>query len=84
MVSNVRPCVQTLGNIAQPFPPSQLGKSHADELLPTAEMTHARLLVVAFHQTVESLAVDQIEELGQNKSAGIYAKKHGPISNASH
>ena len=84
MVAGMGPCIQAVDNIPQSFPPRPLGKRHADELLATAEMPHAGLGIVALHQAVERLSVDQIEKLGQYKSAGIHARKLGPISNASH
>ena len=84
MVAGMRPRIEAIDNIPQSFPPRELGKRHADELLATTEMPHAGLGIVALHQAVERLSVDQIEKLGQYKSAGIHARKLGPISNASH
>ena len=74
----------TRGDVAQSFAPRKLGKGHANNLLPTAEMPDPAFRIVAFDQAVESLEVDQIEKAGQHKSAGIHAKKHEQNSNASH
>jgi len=87
MVKRGRSRIQTLGNIAQTLPPSQLGKSHADELLATTKMPDARLRIVAFHQAVESLAMHKIENLRQDVAAGMHAAaclRGLQNSNASH
>jgi len=42
-------------------------------------MPDAGLRIVALHQTVERLAVDQIEKLGQHKSAGIHTGSVNPF-----
>lgn len=84
MVTRMRSRVQTIGNVAQPLPPRQLCKSHANKLLATAEMTDAGFRVVPLDKSVECLAMDQIEDLGQDKSAGIHAQESALFSNASH
>jgi len=76
--------IQAVGNIEQFLPLSQLSESHADELLPATKMPDAGLRIEKLHQAVESLSVDQIEELSQYKPAGIHAEKHDGDSNASH
>ena len=84
MIECFRLGVQTGGDVAQSLAPRQLGEGHADKLLATAKVPDARLGIVTLHQAVESLSVDQIEKLGQHKSAGIHAKKHERNSDASH
>ena len=88
MVESFAPCVETGGDIAQTFPPGQLRKSHADQLLSTTEMPNLALRVVALDQTGESLPVDQIEDLGKDVAAGVHCHRSSPndspSSNPSH
>lgn len=82
-----RPRIQTLDNIAQSLPLGQLGKCHADELLPASKMSDSRLRIVEFYQAVEGLAMHKIENLGQDEAAGIHAPaclRGFQNSNASH
>jgi len=86
MVAGMGPCIQAVDNIPQSFPPRQLSKRHADELLATTEMAHAGLGIVALHQAGERLAVDEVEDLGKDIAAGIHGRRacrpERPISNA--
>jgi len=84
VIKSTRPGVETIGNVPQTFAPSQLSKRHTDELLTTTEVAHLALCFVFVHQTLEGLAVHQVEHLAQDKSAGIHASKAGQNSNASH
>ena len=68
--------VQTCRDVAQPLAPSQLSEGHADELLPTAEMLHPRLGIVAANQTFEGFPMNEVENLRENVAAGI----HSPTS----
>ena len=68
-------CIEAGDDIPQPVAPSQLSEGHADELLSTPEMPDPRVGIVTPHQTVERLAMDEIENLGQDESAGIHARK---------
>ena len=67
--------IQTLGNIAQSLPPSQLGKCHADELLATTKMPDARLRVVAFHKTGKRLPMHEVENLREDVAARVHGRK---------
>ena len=78
------PGIQAIGDIPQTLPPSQLGEGHGNQLLPTAKMADAGLGIVTLHQPVEGLAMNQIEELRQDKSAGIHGPKCARNSKASH
>ncbi len=64
----------------------QLGKSHADQLLPATKVLRANLLTRG--QTRERLAVDPIEDLLANVVSGVYGasslSKPYPLSNAWH
>ena len=88
MIEGFASGVETGGDIAQSFPPGQLRKGHADQLLSATEMPNFALRVVALDQTGESLPVDQIEDLGKDIAAGVHC--HGsspndsPSSNPSH
>jgi hypothetical protein len=62
------------GDVPQSLAPRQLGEDHADELLAAAEVTDTGLGVVATDQAVESLTMDEVENLGENEAAGV----HGP------
>ena len=63
MVESFASGVETGGYVAQSFPPGQLRKGHADQLLSTTEMPYLALRVVALDQSGESLPVDQIEDM---------------------
>ena len=73
MVKRGRSRIQTLGNIAQSLPPSQLGKSHADELLAATKMPDARLGIVMLDQAGQSFAIHKIEDLRKDIAARIHA-----------
>ena len=76
--------IEAIGDIPQALPPSQLGEGHGNQLLPTAKMADTGRGIVTIHQPVERLAMDQIEELRQDKSAGIHGQKLARNSKASH
>jgi hypothetical protein len=61
-----------------------LGKSHANELLAAPKVFDSGMRVVAFNQTVQSLAMNKIQNLSQHKSAGIHGREWALVSNASH
>ena len=88
MVESFAPCVETGGDIAQSFPPGQLRKGHADQLLSATEMSNLALRIVALNQSGESLPVDQIEDLGKDVAAGVHGRRSSPrpsrSSNPSH
>ena len=64
--------IEAGGDVAQSFPPSQLGEDHADELLAAAEMADMGLGVVAFDQAGKCLAIHEIENLRENVASGIH------------
>ena len=72
-----RPHMQTLDNIAQSLPLGQLGKCHADELLPASKMSDSRLRIVGLYQAVEGWAMHKIENLSQDEAAGIQMRHIG-------
>ena len=88
MVEGFASGVETGGDIAQSFPPGQLRKSHADQLLSATEMTNFALRVVALDQSGESLPVDQIEDLGEDIATRVHCRRSSPrlsrSSNPSH
>ena len=88
MVESFASGVETGGYVAQSFPPGQLRKGHADQLLSATEMPNFALRVVALDQTGESLPVDQIEDLGKDVAAGVHCHRSSPndspSSNPSH
>jgi hypothetical protein len=59
-------------DVAQTFPPGQLGEGHTDELLPTGEVVDFLVAGVAMNTALELLGVDLIQELGQNKTTGMH------------
>ena len=75
VVKSLGPCIQAIDDIPQPFPPRQLSKSHADELLATAEMSDARLRTVALHQAGKRLPVHQVEDLRKDVAASVHGRK---------
>ena len=74
----VAPCVETGRDIAQSFPPGQLRKGHADQLLPTPKMPNLALRIVALDQPGKSLPVDQIEDLAEDVAAGVHGCRSSP------
>jgi len=76
MVESFAPCIETGGDIAQSFPPGQLRKGHADQLLSTPKMPNLALRVVALNQPGKRLAIYQIEDLGED----VAARVHGRVS----
>ena len=80
--------VETSGDIAQPFPPSQLRKGHADQLLTTPKMPNLALRIVALNQPVECLPMNEFEDLGEDVAARVHgrvsSKPAAQSSNASH
>ena len=65
--------VQAFLDVAQTHSPGQLRKAHADQLLPTTEVTCAN--VVALDQSVEGLAVNQIQDLGEDIATRVHSHR---------
>ena len=76
MVESFASGVETGGDIAQSFPPGQLRKGHADQLLSATEMPNLALRVVSLNQPGKRLAIYQIEDLGED----VAARVHGRVS----
>ena len=76
MVESFASGVETGGYVAQSFPPRQLSKGHADQLLPTPKMPNLALRIVALDQTGKGLAIHKIEDLGEDVAASV----HGQVS----
>jgi hypothetical protein len=66
--------VEIDGYVAKSFPPGQLRKGHADQLLSASEMPNFALRVVALDQTGVSLPVDQIKDLEKNVAARVHCR----------
>ena len=88
MVERFGSCVETSSNIAQTFPRGHLGEDHADELLSKSEMTYRGCEFVTLYNAVESLAVNQVENLREDEAAGVHGREFWkiplPSSNPSH
>ena len=75
VVKSSGPRIQAVDDIPQTFPPGQLGKSHADELLSTTEMSDSRLRIVALHQTGKRLPMHEVENLRKDVAASVHDRK---------
>jgi len=62
--------VQTFLDVAQTLAPRQLRKAHADQLLSASKVPRAN--VVALGQTIQRLTMNQIQDLGDDVSSGVY------------
>jgi hypothetical protein len=78
MVESFASGVETGGYVAQSFPPGQLRKGHADQLLSTTEMPNLALRIVALNQSGERLAIYQIEDLGEDVAARVHGRRSSP------
>ena len=72
MMQSRRSRIQTGGDVPQSLAPGQLGEDHADELLATTKVADTGLGVVAFDRAVERLAMDEIENLGEDEATGVH------------
>jgi hypothetical protein len=88
MIERFGPGVETSGDVAQALPRGQLRKDHASQLLAKSEMPDGGRCLEPLCYAIESLAVDQVENLGENESAGVHGRNfwkiRSPISNPSH
>jgi hypothetical protein len=64
--------VEAFDDIAQTIAPSQLSENHANQLLAHSEMPHARIGIKARSQSVEGLAINQNEKLGNNETTAYH------------
>jgi hypothetical protein len=78
--------VQAFLGVAQTPSPGQLRKAHADQVLPATEVSRAN--VVALGYAIQRLTINQIQDLGDDVSAGLHGrqscKQPFPNSNPSH
>jgi hypothetical protein len=88
VIESFGPGVEAGGDVSQAVPRGHLSKEHAGELLAKSKMTDRGCGLVSRHYAIESLVVDQVENLGQNEAAGVHGRKFWktPIrsSNPSH
>jgi hypothetical protein len=66
--------VVAFDDIAQTMAPSHLSKDHANQLLAHSKMPHPRIGMKARSLSGEGLAMNQIEDLGENKAAGYHPR----------
>jgi hypothetical protein len=52
-----------------------LSEDHASELLAASEMSNGERGLVPHYDAVECLAMNQIENLGDNEAAGVHGRK---------
>jgi hypothetical protein len=88
VIERLGPCVEASSDVAQPVLGSHLRENHAGELLSESKMADSDCGLVSLYDAVERLAVDQVENLGENEAAGVHGRKFWktPIrsSNPSH
>ncbi len=88
MIERLVPCVEAGRDVAQPIPGSHLRENHAGELLSESKMTDRDCGLVSLYYAVERLAVDQVEDLGENEASGVHGRKFWKMpfrrSNPSH
>jgi hypothetical protein len=88
MIERLGPCVEAGRDVAQPISGSHLRENHAGELLSESEMADRDFRFVPLYDAVERLAVDQVENLGENEAAGVHGQKFWKMppqsSNPSH
>lgn len=84
MITRPRPCIQAIGNIPEGFPPSELRKSHAQQLLPASKMPEPPVRPKALGQARKRFSMNQIQYLTQYIAVGTHAAQCTLFSNASH
>jgi hypothetical protein len=75
MIKRVGLGVEAGCDIAQSVPGSHLRENHACELLTASEMSNRKRGFVPPYDAIECLAMNQIENLGENEAAGIHGRK---------
>lgn len=75
MVKRLSSRIEASRNVAQAFPCGHLRKDHAGELLTVSEMPIGRRRFVTLYDSVESLTVNEIENLRENESSGVHGRK---------
>ena len=71
-------CIQTHLNVAQTFPGGKLHKGQAQELFAAREVPDFIVALIAVDAAREQLAMDQLNELGENESSNICHPKVEP------
>ena len=88
MIERLGSCVEASRDVAQPVPGSHLRENHAGELLSESKMADRDCGLVSLYNAVERLAVDQVENLGENEASGVHGRKFWKMpsqsSNPSH
>jgi hypothetical protein len=74
MVKRLGLGVEAFDDIAQTLALGQLCEDHANQLLAHSKMPHARLDLKAGCQANQRLAMNQIEDLGENKATGYHPR----------
>jgi hypothetical protein len=64
-------------NIAEAFTESQLRKNHGEQLVVTSEATVFVIAAVTVYQSMESLAGDQVGNLGKDGASGVHGASGG-------
>ena len=67
--------VEASSDVAQSISGSHLRENHAGELLSESKMADRDCGLVTLDYAVERLAVDQVENLGENEAAGVHGRK---------
>jgi len=79
MIERLGPGVETSLDVAQPISGSHLRENHTCQLLAKSKMADGDCGFVSFDDAVESLAVDQIENLRKNEASGVHGRKFWKI-----
>jgi hypothetical protein len=75
MIQSFASGLETGGDIEQSFPPGQLHKSHADQLLSATKMPNLALRIAALNQPVERLPINEFEDLGEDVAARVHGRR---------
>ena len=75
MIKCFGPSVEAGRNIAQPVPGGHLSENHTGELLPKSKMTDSECGLVTLYYAVERLTMNEVENLRENKAAGVHSWK---------
>lgn len=88
MIEGLGPGIEAGSDVAQSVPGSDLCENHTREPLPESKMADREFGLVTLYYAVEGLAMDQVENLGKNKAAGVHGREFWNIpprsSNPSH
>jgi len=59
-------------DVAETLTISELGKCHREKLLPTGELSDAKISVIAFNTSVKFVVRDVFNDLGENGSTAVH------------